>query len=122
MKMQKFVILVKKNSKINISKIKNIVKIGDHCHCKGEYRDAVHSICNLKYSLPKKVPTVFHNGSSYDYHFIIKELVKELKKQFTCLGENTKKYINFTVPIEKLRELINMEKKLKKYMGHITIY
>ena len=122
MKMQKFVILVKKNSKINISKIKKIVKIGDHCHCKGEYRDAVHSICNLKYSLPKKVPTVFHNGSSYDYHFIIKELVKELKKQFTCLGENTKKYINFTVPIEKLRELINMEKKLKKYMGHTTIY
>ena len=82
----------------------------------------MHSICNLKYSLPKKVPTVFHNGSSYDYHFIIKELVKELKKQFTCLGENTKKYINFTVPIEKLRELINMAKKLKKCMGHITIY
>ena len=26
---------------------------------------------------------------------------EEFKKQFTCLGENTKKYMTFTVPIEK---------------------
>ena len=51
--------------------------------------------------MPKKIPIVFHNGSNYDYHFIIKELVVEFKKQFTCLGENTEKYITFVVPIEK---------------------
>ena len=28
-------------------------------------------------------------------------LAKEFKKQFTCLEENTKKYITVTVPIEK---------------------
>ena len=44
---------------------------------------------------------VFHNGSNYDYHFIMKELAEEFKKQFTCLGENIEKYITFTVPIEK---------------------
>ena len=33
-----------------------------------------HSICNLKYSMPKNFFTVFHNGSKYDYRFIIKEL------------------------------------------------
>ena len=60
-----------------------------------------HSICNLKYGVLKKVPTVFHNGSNYDYHFIIKELAGQFKKQFTCLGENTEKYMTFTVPIEK---------------------
>ena len=27
----------------------------------GEYRGTAHSICNLKYSAPKKIPTVFHN-------------------------------------------------------------
>ena len=48
----------------------------------------------------KKFPIIFHNGSTHDYHFIIKELAEEYKKQFTCLGENTKKYITFTVPIE----------------------
>ena len=35
------------------------------------------------------------------YHFIIKELVEELKKQFTCVGENTEKYITFTGLIGK---------------------
>ena len=49
----------------------------------------------------KKIPIVFHNGSNYDYHFIIKELAEEFKKQFTCLGENTEKYITFRVSIEK---------------------
>ena len=43
----------------------------------------------------KKVPIVFHNGSNYDYHFIIKELAGVFKEQFTCLGENTEKYIIF---------------------------
>ena len=42
------------------------------------------------------------------------EVAEELKKQFTCLGENTEKYITFTVPIEKLQELIKMEKKSQK--------
>ena len=42
-----------------------------------------------------------HNGSNCVYHFIIKVLAEEFKKQFTFLGENTKKYITFTVPIGK---------------------
>ena len=45
---------------------------------------------------------MFHNGSSYDYHFIIKELAKEFEKgNFECLGENTEKYITFSAPIKK---------------------
>ena len=39
--------------------------------------------------MPKKISTVFHNAWNYDYHFIIKELAEEFKKQFTCLAENT---------------------------------
>ena len=55
-------------------KDKEYHKVRDHCHYIGEYRGAAQSICNLKYSVPKKVRIVFHNGSNYDYHFIIKEL------------------------------------------------
>ena len=62
--------------------------VRDRCHYRGEYRGAAQRICNLKYKVPKKVPIVFHNGSNYDYHFIIKELAEEFKKQFTCLGEH----------------------------------
>ena len=61
----------------------------------------IFNICNLRYKAPKKIPIVFHNGSTYDYHFIIKELVKEFESNFECLGENTEKYITFSVPIKK---------------------
>ena len=49
-------------------------KVRDHCHYIGEYWGAAHSICNLKYSVSKTIPIVFHNISNYDYHFIIKAL------------------------------------------------
>ena len=44
---------------------------------------------------------MFHNGSTYDYHFIIKQLAKEFDGQLECLGEYTEKYIPFSVPIKK---------------------
>ena len=68
-------------------------RVGDHYHFTEEYKGAAHSICTLKYSAPKKNPIVFHNGSNSDYHFIIKELAEEFKKQYTCLEGNTEKYI-----------------------------
>ena len=61
----------------------------------------VRDHCQLKYSVPKKIPIAFHNGPNYDYHFSIKELAEEFEEQFSCLRENTEKYITFTVPIEK---------------------
>ena len=53
-------------------------RVRDHCNYTGEYKGAVHSICNLKYSVPKKIPMVFQNGSNY-YRIIIKELTEEFK-------------------------------------------
>ena len=79
-------------------------KVRDHCHYTGKYRGAAHNTCNLRYKVPKEIPIVFHNGSTYDYHFIIKELVKEFEGNFECLGENTEKYITFSVPIKKMIE------------------
>ena len=52
---------------------------------------------------------MFHNGFNYDYHFIIKELVKEFEGNFECLGENIEKYITFSVPIKKRIENKDME-------------
>ena len=53
------------------------------------------------YNTPREIPVVFHNGSSYDYHFIIKGLAEESEGEFECLGENKEKYIKFSVPIKK---------------------
>ena len=74
-----------------------------------KYRGPAHNICNLRYKIPKEVPVVFHNGSTYDYHFIIKELVKEFEGNFEYLGENTEKYITFSAPIKKRIENKNIE-------------
>ena len=85
----------------NKKEFKKKQKVRDHDHYTGKYRGAAHSICNLRYKVPKEIPVVFHNGSTYDYHFIIKQLAKEFKGNFDCLGENTEKYITFSVPIKK---------------------
>ena len=97
---KKFVIYVKKEFNTDDSDKKHY-KLKDHCHYIGKYRGSAHNICNLRYKIPKEIPIVFHNGSTYDYHFIINELVKEFDGNFECLGENTEKYITFLVPIKK---------------------
>ena len=51
--------------------------------------------------ITKEIPVVFHNGSTYDYQFITKKLLKEFKGNFECLLGNTEKYITFSVPIKK---------------------
>ena len=61
---------------------------------------------------------MFHNGTIYDYHFIVKELADEFEGQFTYLGGNTKKYINFSVPIEK--EVKNREEITKTISFKLT--
>ena len=66
-------------------------KVRDHCHYIGKYRGAAHDICNLRYKIPKEIPVLFYNGSTYDYHFIIKELAEEFEGEFECLGGNTEK-------------------------------
>ena len=84
-------------------------KVRDYCHYTGKYRGAAHNICNLRYKIPKEIPVVFHNGSTYDYHFIIKELAKKFEGNFECLGENSEKYITFSVPMKKKIENKDLE-------------
>ena len=103
---KKFVTYAKKNL---IIMIKKHYKVRDHYHYTGKYRGAAHNICNLRYKVPREIPVVFHNGSIYDYHFIIKELVKEFDGNFECLRENTEKYITFSAPIKKKIENKDIE-------------
>ena len=88
----KFCCICKEKSENKYLKGKNIVKLDIM---------VIIQETNLKGSVAKKIPIVFHNESNYDYHFIIKELPEEFKKQFPCFWENTEKYIRFIVPIEK---------------------
>ena len=75
-------------------------KVRDHCNYTGKFRGAAYSICNLTYKVPKEIPIVAHNVP-YDHHFVIKQLAEEFGGQFECIGENSEKYITFSVPIKK---------------------
>ena len=84
----------------NIFKLYHTVR--DHWHYTAEFRGSAHSICNLRYKTPKKNSLSISYGSTYDYKFmIINHLAKEFDGQFECLGENTEKYITFSVPTKK---------------------
>ena len=73
----------------------------------------------MRYKVPKEIPVVFHNGSTYDYQFKIKELVKEFDGNFDCLGENTEKYVTFSVPLKMKIENKDIEITYKiKYIDN----
>ena len=87
-----------KNDK-NAFKLYN--KIRDNCCYISKFRGAAHSICNLIYKTLKIIPVVFHNGSTYDYYFIIKQLAKQFEGQFECFGENTENVLLFQYQLKK---------------------
>ena len=55
----------------------------------------------MMYDTPREIPAIFHNSSSYDYHFIIKGLAEKFEGDFECSGKNKEKYITFSVAIKK---------------------
>ena len=80
---------------------KNNIKVRGHCHHIGKYSGAAHSACNLQCKVPKNIPAVFHNRSNYDFYLIVNQLSKDFNGPFSCLGENTEKYITFSTCIFK---------------------
>ena len=69
-----------------------VLKVKDHCHSTGKYRNTEHGICNLRFNVTSEMSIVFHNSSNQDYHFNIKKLAKKIEEQFECFAENTEKY------------------------------
>ena len=88
----------------------------NHCHYTGERSGVAHK---LEYSIPKEINIIFQNGPNYYHHFIMKKLPKEFKGQFSCLGENTEKYITFPVPMEKeVKRIGKNEEETTKVISH----
>ena len=76
-------------------------QVRDHCLFTGKFRGAAHCICNLRYKVPQEIPVKIHNGSTYDYHFLIKELAEEFKGEFGCLGQIQKNILAFQYQLKK---------------------
>ena len=102
---------------------KNYRKVRDHCHITGKYRGAAHSICNLKYKIPKFFPVIFHNLSGYDSHLFIKNLGKSEGK-IDCIPNNEEKYISFTkqIIVDTFIHKEGEEKEVKRYIRFIDSF
>ena len=76
-------------------------KVRDHCHYNGKFRGTAHSICNLRYKTPQELTVVFHNGFTYDYHFIINKIAKEFYGRLECSGKIQRNILLFQYNISK---------------------
>ena len=54
--------------------------------------------------MPNEISVVFHNGSNYRYHFIIKELANEFEGKFEDFVGNIEKYKT----LQKVQTLMKM--------------
>ena len=99
----------------NIRKKKDIVKLEIIFIIQGKI--GVLRIAYVIYTIVD-LKKCFHDGSNYDYHLIIKVLAEEFEKQIPCFGENTEKYLTFTVPIEK--EVTRIDKNGEEITKNIS--
>ena len=78
----------------NVS-VKSDVKVRDHCHITGIYRDSTHKDCNFKVKLNHKFPIVFRNFKNCDSHRIMQELGKFDFK--INIPNGLEKYMSFNI-------------------------
>ena len=75
----------------------NITKIREHNHFNGKYRGAACQSCNTKEGkCSKLIPVFFHNGSKYDFHFLVEELLnfEDQFNKLTPLAKTSEEYIS----------------------------
>ena len=70
---------------------KKYFKVRDHFHFTEKYRGVARDICNLRYKTLKETRVAFHDGSTYDFRFIMKELAEEFQGKFECFGGKCRK-------------------------------
>ena len=73
---KKFAACAKKKKK-NLS-FKSYQKTRIHFYYTHKYRGVAYNISNLKQNC-QKLPLILHNGSNFDYYFIIRELAEKFE-------------------------------------------
>ena len=86
----------------NVPFNEQVTKIREHNHFNGEYRGAACQSCNTREGkASKEIPVFFQNGSKYDFHFIVTELMK-YENQYNkveVLPKTSEEYISITYGI-----------------------
>ena len=83
----------------NVPFNEQVTKIREHNHFNGKYRGAACQSCNTQEGkASKEIPVFFHNGSKYDFHFIVIELMKyqDRYNKVEVLPKTSEEYISIT--------------------------
>ena len=67
-------------------------KVRDHDHADGLFISAAHNSCNLKRKNQRFLKIFMHNGSRYDFHFLVKALAKKDVKNLYVLPYNMENF------------------------------
>ena len=79
-------------------KLQRREKYRDHNHLNGAYRWCLCMVCNLVHASVKKscvLPVIFHNGSGYDWHFVVQQVRHLQGKKMSFLAKNSEKLLMF---------------------------
>ena len=83
----------------NVPFNEQVTKIRERNHFNEKYRGAACQSCNTREGKSsKEIPVFFHNGSNYDFHFIVTELIK-CENQYNkveVLPKTSEEYISIT--------------------------
>ena len=97
------------------------IKVKDHDHITGKYRGASHNSCNINYSMPKKIPVLFHNLKGYDSHIIIDALSIHEFSKCEIIPQTFEKYISFTLNDAKVLDSYQfMPDSLKNLVNNLN--
>ena len=74
------------------------LKVKDHCHLSGRYRQALCSRCNLTYAAQKyDIYVIMHGLSNYDSHFIVHNFSKYKESNIKIVPRTSEKYLSFSL-------------------------
>ena len=85
-------------------------KSRDHSHSTGRFVGASHSICNLQRKESEYfIPTIAHNMSSYDMHFIVASLQNHMTRIHRLQGIplNSEKFKELTINSMRLKDSLS---------------
>ena len=73
-------------------------KVRDHCHFTGQYRGALHNLCNLSLKHSWKIPVRLHNLTGYDSRLFVRELAQEGESadDVDVIANNEEQYKTFS--------------------------
>jgi hypothetical protein len=76
--------------------------VRDHCHITGDFRGKAHNNCNLKARQATTIKCIFHNGSNYDYRFVVREIYR-ISQNINVIPFTENRYLMFGVRIPDTR-------------------